>query len=241
MDRRLVVVLALVITVMFPAISLNAWRNRPADHTKQGDIDTTSTQQSELIPIKQARELVIQYIMKNYDITVAVPDEWTLTILTAEGPVSAPAQQFVGDGWEIVISFPAFITPTYAFSVSYTGEMDFTWEGSVNVFCNVMETSMSLKPDILMPEDARDIAVEHVIKNIETMNGVKAPTWWLAEEMAQPGLVGFSSRRYMSGGWTVNVSNPVVWKPTYKVEIVYTGKFTYCWEGVVDQSGSIEE
>jgi hypothetical protein len=197
--------------------------------------------QSELIPIEQARDLVIQYILKMYDITVPVPEEWTFAILTPEGLVSASTQQFVGGGWKMNISFPAVITPIYAVSVSYIGETSFIWEGTVDQLCNVMETSTSLRPEILMPEDARDIAVEYVIKNFEAMKGIEIPSRWIAEETTPSGLVGFSSRRYMCEGWTVNVSNPVVWKPTYQVEIEYTGEFTFSWEGTVDQSGSIEE
>jgi hypothetical protein len=197
--------------------------------------------QSELIPIEEARDLVIQYILEKYDITVPVPEEWAFAILTPEGLVGASTQQFVGGGWEMNISFPAVITPIYEVSVSFTGETSFTWKGTVDQLCNVMETSTSLRPEILMPEDARDIAVEYVIKNMEAMKGVEIPSGWIAEETTPSGLLGFASRRYICEGWTVNVSNPVVWKPTYQVEIEYTGEFTYSWEGTVDQSGSIEE
>ena len=39
MDKRASLVLALVITGMFPAMTLNAWLNRPAEYTEQGAID----------------------------------------------------------------------------------------------------------------------------------------------------------------------------------------------------------
>jgi hypothetical protein len=328
MGKRTSLILALMITGMFPVLTLNAWLNRPVEYTEQGAIDaalyylkTSPTfrfdgieetieveetrilesypiqyiviisfdsrhagygdragqvlaqvvtphsawikvvngevvsavldntwdelsqefKQSELIPIEQARDLVIQHILEKYDITVPVPEEWTFAILTPEGLVGASTQQFVGGGWEMNISFPAVITPIYAFSVSYTGDVDFTWEGTVDQLCNVRETSTSLRPNILMPEDARDIAVEYVIENMEAMKGVETPSGWIGEETTPSGLLGFSSRRYMCGGWTVNVSWPVVWKPTYQVEIEYTGEFTYSWEGTVDQSGNVEE
>jgi hypothetical protein len=197
--------------------------------------------QSEMIPIEQARDLVIQYILEKYDLIVPVPEEWTFAILTPEDLVGASTQQFVGGGWEMNISFPAVITPIYEVSVSYTGEANFTWKGTVNQLCNVMETSTSLRPEILMPEDARDIAIEYIIKNIEAMKGIEIPSGWIAEETTTSGHVGFSSRRYICEGWTVNVSWPVVWKPTYQVEIDYTGEFTFSWEGTVDQSGNVEE
>lgn len=197
--------------------------------------------ESELIPIEEARDLVIQYILETYDLTIAVPEEWTFAILTPEGLVGASTQQFVGGGWEMNISFPAVITPIYEISVIYTGEANFTWEGTVDQLCNIREISTSLRPEILMPEDARDIAVEYVIKNMEAMKGVEIPSGWIAEETTPSGLLGFASRMYVCDWWRVNVSWPVVWKPTYQVEIEYTGEFTFSWEGTVDQSGSVEE
>ena len=212
------------------AILDNTW-----DELKQKD------KQSEMMPIEEARDLVIQYILEKYKLTLHVPEEWTFAILTPEGIVGSSTQQFVGNGWEMNISFPAVITPIYTISVSYTGEMSFTWEGTVDQLSNLTETTTSLTPGILMPEDARDIAVEYVIKNIDAMKGIEIPSRWIVEETTPAGLVGFSSRKYISEGWVVNVSNPVVWKPTYQVEIEYTGEFTYSWEGNINQSGSIEE
>jgi hypothetical protein len=212
------------------AILDNTW-----DELKQKD------KQSELISIEQARDLVIQYISEKDELTLHVPEEWTFSILTPEGIVGASTQQFVGGGWEMNISFPAVITPIYAISVSYTGEISFNWEGTVDQLSNLTETATGLTPEILMSEDARNIAVEYVIKNMDAMKGIEIPSRWIAEETTPSGLVGFSSRKYISEGWTVNVSNPVVWKPTYLVKIEYTGEFTYSWEGTVDQSGSIEE
>ena len=207
---------------------------------KWDELKQRETVQSELIPPEYARDLVIQYILEEYGITVPMPEAWTLAILPPEGLVGSLIQQFVGAGWEVNMSLPAVITPIYALSVRYTGETNFTWEGSVDQLCNVRETSTSLKPEILMPEDARDIAVEYVIENIEAMEGVETPSLWIGEETAPSGLVGSSSRRYMCGEWTVKVSWPVVWKPTYRVEVEYTGEFTCSWEGTVDQTGSVE-
>lgn len=196
---------------------------------------------SELMPIWQARDLVIEYILARYDITVSVPEEWSFAILTPEELVGASTQQFVGGGWEINISFPAVITPIYEISVSHTGLVNFTWRGTVDQQSNLMETSTSLKLNILMPEDARDLAIEYVIKKKEVMKGIDIPLRWVVEETTPLGLVGFSSKKYISEGWTVNVSNPVVWKPTYQVEFKYIGEFSFYWKGTVDQSGSIEE
>jgi hypothetical protein len=205
------------------------------------ELKQRETMHSELIPPEYAKDLVIQYILENYHPDVTLPEFWAFETLPPEDLVGASTQQFVGGGWEVNLSFPAVITPIYALSVSYNGETNFTWEGSVDQLCNVRETATSLKPEILTPEDARDIAVEYVLDNMDVLEGVEIPSVWLGETTAPSGIVGFSSRRYTCDGWTVNVSNPVVWKPTYRLEIEYDGEFTYSWEGTVDQNGDIEE
>jgi hypothetical protein len=225
----------------------NTWIKIVEDEVVSAILDNTWDElnqkelHSELIPIEQARDLVIQYILGKYNLTLPVPEEWVYAILTPEGLVGASTEQFVGGGWVLNISFPAVITPIYEFSVSYTGEINFTWNGMVDQLGNVMEISSSLKPEILMPEDARNIAVEYVINNKDFMKGIEIPSKWITEEMTPSGLVGYSSRRYMTEGWSVNVSNPVVWKPTYKVEIEFSGDFAFTWEGTVYQSGNVEE
>jgi hypothetical protein len=144
------------------------------------------------------------------------------------------------------VSYPVVMRPVYTISIRYSGEVSFTWEGTVDQSRNIKETSMSTKPmiiepEILVPEDARDIAIAYLIENKETLKDLKAPSSWTVRELTPPELVGYFSQQFTREGWTVNVSNPVVWKPTYKVEIEYTGEVSIQWKGTVDQSGNVEE
>jgi hypothetical protein len=197
--------------------------------------------QDDLITPEQVKNRVIQYILEKYNLTMTLPEVWTFAILNPEGMVGTSTQQFIGGGWEVNISFPVVITPIYSISLRFEGETNFTWEGTVDQSSNVIELSTSLKPKITMPEDARDIAIEYVINHYDTMKKLEIPPRWIAEEMTSPGIVGFSSRRYIYEEWDIKVSWPVVWKPTYEVEIEYKGKFTFYWSGTVDQSEKVEE
>ncbi|MCW3991364.1 MAG: hypothetical protein NWE79_01535 [Candidatus Bathyarchaeota archaeon] len=203
---------------------------------------------TELLPPEFAKDLAIEYILKSHSElgTVPLPEVWAFEILTPEGLVCASTQQFVGDGWTVNVSFPVVMRPVYTISVRYSGNISFAWEGTVDQSGNIEETSISIEPtriepEILSPEDARDIAIAYLIEHKEELKDLQAPASWTVKELTPPGLVGYYSQQFTGGGWTVNVSNPVVWKPVYTVEIEYVGKVSFLWEGTVDQSGNIEE
>ena len=199
--------------------------------------------QSELLPPEFAMDLAIEYILENYPElgAIPIPEVWIFFDLTPEGLVGASTLQFIGDGWTVNVSYPVVMRPIYTVSIRYSGDVSFTWEGTVDQSGNVEETSMSLKPEILSAEDARDIAVAYLIENKEALKDLQAPSSWTVEVLTPPGLVGYFTQQFTDDGWTVNVSNPVVWKPTYEVEIEYKGEISFHWKGTVDQGGNVEE
>ena len=62
---------------------------------------------------------------------------------------------------------------------------------------------------------------------------------WEMENLTPEGLLGYSTLRYTSGSWAVNVSFPVVWKPVYSVEITVDADPVFEWTGSVEQDGSV--
>jgi hypothetical protein len=197
---------------------------------------------SELLPPEYAKDLAIQYIIDNYlELDLELPEAWAFEVLTPEGLVGASTHQFTGGNWEVNVSYAVVMRPDYTVSIRYTGDAGFTWEGTVNQSSNVEETTTSLRPRILSQEDARDIVVSYLIDGFEQLKGLEAPSEWVVEDLTPEGLLGYSSLEFRAEGWTVKVSNPVVWKPTYEVEVEYSGVFALTWKGAVDQSGSVEE
>ena len=65
------------------------------------------------------------------------------------------------------------------------------------------------------------------------------PGVWEMENLTPEGLLGFSRLQYTSESWTVEVSFPVVWKPTYSVELTVDAVPVFEWMGSVDQDGSV--
>ena len=183
------------------------------------------------------KDIAIKYIHERYShISAPLPEFWAFEIIDSEGLVGSSLQQFTGGDWKVNVSFAVVARPDYQVSVKYTGDDSFTWSGTVNQNTAVSEKSTSLEVVILSPEDARDIAVAYFIE-VNSFN-VTAPGDWMTENLTQQDLVGFNKMQYTSGEWVVNVSNPVVWKPTYNVDVEYS-LVGYVWSGRVDQSGTV--
>lgn len=197
---------------------------------------------SGLVSPESARDAAIQYIVENYPelADLAVTSEWAFTDLTPEGMLGASTYRYMGLGWNVTVRFMVVLEPVYTVTVVHSGDVEFTWEGTVES-SGVTELSTSLSPepvDILSPEQARDLAVEYVLANYPELKDVEAPTDWEFTDLTPEGLLGYSTHRYTSEGWTVQVGFPVVWKPTYAVELTL-GEPVFDWMGTVSQDGTV--
>ena len=89
-----------------------------------------------------------------------------------------------------------------------------------------------------LAEWARDLAIEYVLQEYDALKGVEAPSSWEARDLT-PGLIGVTNLQYTGGGWTVNVSCPIVPDPTCTVEISYRNGVVFDWQGPVDHNGKV--
>ena len=197
---------------------------------------------SGLLSPESARDAAIQYIVENYPelADLAVTSEWAFTDLTPEGMLGASTYRYMSLGWNVTMRFMVLLNPVYTVTVEHSGDVEFTWEGTVEG-SEITELSTSLSPeplDILSPEQARDLAVEYVLANYPELKDAEAPTEWEFTDLTPEGLLGYSTHRYTSGGWTVEVGFPVVWKPTYAVELTLSEP-SFDWMGTVSQDGTV--
>lgn len=91
---------------------------------------------------------------------------------------------------------------------------------------------------ILTPEEAVDILVDYLRENYPEASDLEITPEWSIANTSPEGIIGSSSLEYSGDGWTIKISWPVVWKPTYMVEVEH-GEFT--WSGTVDQDGNVLE
>jgi hypothetical protein len=94
--------------------------------------------------------------------------------------------------------------------------------------------------ELLLPENARDQALEYIIVNYPDL-GFDVPDVWISEAHNPSGLLGSSTMRYFSKGWNVTVRYPVIQYPDFEVEIHYTGETEFLWQGTVYNEGTVME
>ena len=106
---------------------------------------------------------------------------------------------------------------------------------TVSVFA--WHNANTIKP----PEFARDAAIHNILHSHEQLKDLQIPSSWESLDLTPQGLLGLSKLQYAAGGWTVNVTYPVVWRPIYTVEIEYKNGIKAYWKGTVDQAGNVDE
>jgi len=199
---------------------------------------------SELLPPDMAKDIAVSYVIEHYEefSDVVAPAEWAEI---HEGGLPAligyTKRMYAAGDWNVHVGYAVAARPVYRVEIEYGGEPAFNWNGTVDQSSTVTELSTSLtanQTDILGPEQARDIAVEYVTANYPELADEEHGVWEM-ENLTPEGLMGFSRLQYTSESWTVEVSFPVVWKPTYSVELTVDIDTAFEWMGSVDQDGSV--
>jgi len=105
---------------------------------------TPEPQESAPEPPEFARDTAIEYIVQTHEELGAlpVPSSWETQNLTP-GLFGASNLQYTADGWNITVSYPVVLEPTYTVDVDYTGEFSFQWTGTVSQDWNVTETNFT--------------------------------------------------------------------------------------------------
>jgi len=193
---------------------------------------------------KSARDYLVDYIIKAYNLGYAVPLGWVEEDLTPQQTVGVSVTRYTSGPWVITVKHPVVLKPTYSVSIAYGGSLPFTWEGTVGVDGVVTAESTSLeKPadqQIIGPVEARDICVKYILVNHPDVKA-EPPAEWSEKNLVPDGIVGVTRIQYTGGGWDVVVSGPVVWKPTYSVEVRYTGPGAFKWSGSLPQGAPVQE
>ena len=199
---------------------------------------------SELLSPEMAKDIAVSYVIEHYDELsgVEIPAEWAEI---HEGGLPAvigyTKRMYVAGDWNVYVGYAVVALPVYEVEIEFSGEPAFNWNGTVDQSSVVTELSTGLEPtqtDILGPEQARDVAVEYVKANYPELADEEHGVWEM-ENLTPEGLLGFSRLQYTSEGWTVEVSFPVVWKPTYSVEITVDVDPVFEWMGSVEQDASV--
>jgi len=123
--------------VMEPIYSVNAsygeyiWE-LTVDH--ELNVDEITTQ----IPIEVmtpdiAKDAAVLFVMENVAEFQGLdePKEWTENYLTPEGLLGFTSYQYISGSWEVNVSGPVVLEPTFSIEIKYSGEETSEWSGSI--------------------------------------------------------------------------------------------------------------
>jgi hypothetical protein len=215
------------------AILDNAW-----DEVKQVELTPVS---AILLP-EQAGDIAINYVIQKFGIEGTLPSDWSVEDLTPRGLVGSQKTRYTSGDWVVTVEHAVVWRPIYSVTVEYSSTI--SWTGSVEQSGSV-QSDQSTRPSvpqlIYTPDIARKMCLDYLIANHPEV-AAQIPIEWTEKNLVPEGIVGLTKVQYTSGGWTITVSAPVVWKPTHSVSINYKGpegKFT--WEGTLPQGGPVTE
>ncbi|MBD3207134.1 hypothetical protein GF319_12435 [Candidatus Bathyarchaeota archaeon] len=196
-------------------------------------------------PLLEAEELVMEWLRNaqtfNFDgiegtmrvvnsvILESYPEQYVITVAFE---CSHPGY---GDRSDMILA--QVITEHTAIVIVSSGEVqsaviDGQWDE-----LNQREKGIS---ELLPPEEVVNIVIEYLRDNYSEANTLNLNDDWTITETTPEGLLGQSIIEYTGDNWKIVVSHPVVWKPTYTVEVEQADS-GFVWKGTIDQSGSITE
>ncbi len=198
-------------------------------------------QQQEILTPEEARDIAIRAFLAAYDFNVELPTEWTVKNLNTGGLVGHQTTQYTSGDWNVTVDYAVVWKPTYTVTIV---KGDATWKGEVDQSGSVSITSDPEKMPRLIytPDIVRKLCLDYLLTAHPEMVKGEIPLEWKEKNLVPDGIVGATNIEFTSGSWTVTVSGPVVWMPTYEVVVTHVGEDTsYVWKGTVPQSGPIQE
>lgn len=232
MNTRLSTVLALIITMSLPALSLYAWQMRGASISEDEtavDVALVFLKNGATFKFDGIPETLIigeTLILESYPVQYVV----TITFDSRHAGYGDRTGQFLA---QVITRHTARITVVNGGVVSAV--LDNRWDEM-----NQKELYQT-DGEFVTPESAFEAVIRFIFVTHEGLEEVPISSSWETEDLTPEGLMGAAKLRFTGVGWTVNVSWAVVLSPTYTIEAVYTGEPSFTWSGTVDQAGAVME
>jgi hypothetical protein len=235
------------------------YRGGTVTETSYGMTMTGTSYVTEPSTQEQARNSVMAYIKANHPETSQLIGDLTWTggrldtgLLGAEKYVYETVHGMLGgQWWTVELDYPVIPNPAYTVTVNYTQvgvlrpyqvQWAGTWQNST-----VTETAYSSNVPSTQ-EQIRDAVMVYLENNHNNHNEVAqflGNLTWIGGRATPTGLVGAETYTYLSGGWNVTITYPVIPNPTYRVTADYSAQgigipYRVIWEGTW-QNGKITE
>jgi hypothetical protein len=86
---------------------------------------------SRILSQEDARDIIVSYLVENHA-AIEIPSEWIVEDLTHGGLVGYFTQEFRSGSWTVTVGNPVVWKPIFEIEVEYSGDISFTWKGTVN-------------------------------------------------------------------------------------------------------------
>ena len=205
---------------------------------------------------EQVRDAVMAYIKANHPETAQIIGDLSWTggrvdtgLLGAEKYVYETVHGMLGgQWWTVELDYPVIPNPAYTVTANYTqsgvlrpyqAQWEGTWQNNTVAETaynsNVPSTQEQIRNSVMVYLENNHNEVAQFLGNLNWTGGRATPT----------GLVGAETYTYLSGGWNVTITYPVIPNPTYRVTADYSAQgisipYRVIWEGTW-QNGAITE
>ncbi len=131
------------VNVSFPVVLKPVYRvtinySGPVAFDWEGSVDSSGVVEEDHMRIgavilsqENARDIIVSYLVETY-VSVDTPSEWTAEDLTPGGLVGYFTQEFRGGDWTVTVGNPVVWKLVFDVEVEYSGDISFTWKGTVD-------------------------------------------------------------------------------------------------------------
>lgn len=231
MNTKLSTVLALIITMSLPALSLYAWQMSDTSISEDEiaiDIALAFLTNGATFKFDGIPGTIIigeTLILESYPVQYVV----MITFNSRHGGYGDRKGQIL---IQVITPHTARITVVSGDVVSAT--LDGVWD-------ELNQEELYQPGEFVTPEAAVERVIRFLFRTHDELQGVAVASSWETKDLIPKGLVGASKLQFSGAGWIANVSWAVVLEPVYTFEIEYMGDVSFIWSGTVDQTGAVEE
>ena len=231
MNIKLSTVLALIITMSLPALSLYAWQVSYASISEDEmavDIALAFLKNGATFKYDGIPGTIVigeTLILESYPVQYVV----TIEFDSRHGGYGDRTGQIL---IQVITPHTARITVVSGEVVSAT--LDGLWD-------ELNQEELYQPGDFVTPEDAFERVIRFLSLTHDELQEVAVSSSWETKDLTPEGRLGASKLQFSGAGWTANVSWAVVLEPVYTFEIEYIGDVSFSWSGTVDQAGNVEE
>jgi len=137
--------LVLIALIVLPLTTIYAWQASNDFTLFQASNNESQVSDDEGTSPGSVVDVAVEYVLDKYpQLKLDAPEEWTMENLTPQGLVGYTTTLYTGGGWAVKVGSAAVAEPRYEIEIEHTGEIWFSWKGTIDQDWNVVEKEFTL-------------------------------------------------------------------------------------------------